>query len=251
MTICNWTDLDIISQSGALARGTAVSVGSFDGFHLGHRFLLKTMLEEAKKKGLLPVGITFSRPLPAIKHSEDYSGDISTLPQRLRIFEELGIEYAFVVDFDQSFASLKGSEFLNILKQKLNLKLLAEGIDFRCGYKGATDTQAIKYWAVQNDVECCFVDPVYYTETEDMQERVSSSYIRQMIQKGFFNLVSQLLNRPYELDLQSVHQTGRCIQVLPPDGIYHPQTDLPQIVTLEIKEGKLVQVPDCLYARFE
>ncbi len=83
-----------------------------------------------------------------------------------------------------------------------------------------------------------------------MQERVSSSYIRQMIQKGFFNLVTQLLNRPYELDIASIKETGSCIQVLPPDGVYHPQTDLPQIVTLEIKDAKLVQVPDCLYARF-
>lgn len=250
MTVCKWTDLDIMSQSGVFAMGTAISVGSFDGLHLGHRFLLQTMLEEARKKGFLPVGITFSRPLPAIKHSEDYTGDISTLPQRLRIFEELGIEYAFVVDFDQSFANLKGAEFLNLLKQKLNMKLIAEGIDFRCGYKGATDTQAIKYWATQNNVQYCFVDPVYYTQADGTQERVSSSYIRQMVQKGFFNLVTQLLNRPYELDIQSIRESGSCIQVLPPDGIYHPQTDLPQIVTLQIKDGTLSQLPDCSWARF-
>ncbi len=250
MTICNWTDLDIISQSGAFAMGTAVSVGSFDGLHLGHRFLLETLITMARQKGLMPVVISFERPLPAIKHSGDYTGDISTLAQRLSFFESLGVEYTVVVDFNQSFSSLKGADFLNILKQKLNMKLLAEGIDFRCGYKGATDTQAIKYWAAQNDVECCFVDPVYYTEADGSQERVSSSYIRQMIQKGFFNLVTELLNRPYELDLQSVRDTGSCIQVLPPDGIYHPETDLPQIVALEIKGGKLVQVPDCSYARF-
>lgn len=251
MTVCTWTDLDTISQSKAFDMGTSVTVGSFDGFHLGHRFLLQTMLEESKKNGYLPVGITFSRPLPAIKHSGDYTGDISTLPQRLRLFEELGIEYAFVVDFDESFASLKGAEFLNILKQKLNMKLIAEGIDFRCGYKGATDTQAIKYWATQNNVKYCFVDPVYYTQADGSQERVSSSYIRQMIQKGFFSLVTELLKRPYELDITSIKETGSCIQVLPPDGLYHPQTDSTAIVTLEIKSGRLVQLPECTYARFK
>ncbi|MBO4532895.1 MAG: FAD synthetase family protein [Treponema sp.] len=251
MTICNWTDLDLISQSGAFAMGTAVSVGSFDGLHLGHRFLLQTMIEQAQKKDLSPVVISFKRPLPAIKHSGDYTGDISTLAQRLRIFEQLGVEFVFVVDFDESFASLKGAEFLSLLKQKLNMKLLAEGIDFRCGYKGATDTQAIKYWADQNGVEYTFVDPVYYTQADGMEERVSSSYIRQMIQKGFFNLVTQLLNRPYELDIQSMREGESCIQVLPPDGLYHPQTDSAAIVALEIKDGELVQLPECTYARFE
>ena len=74
MTICTWKDLDAISQSKAFDMGTSVTVGSFDGFHLGHRFLLEAMLEESKKNGYLPVGITFSRPLPAIKHSIQLTG---------------------------------------------------------------------------------------------------------------------------------------------------------------------------------
>ncbi len=131
------------------------------------------------------------------------------------------------------------------------MKVIAEGIDFRCGYKGATDTQAIKYWALQNDVECTFVDPVYYTQADGSQERVSSSYIRKMITRGFFNSAKELLMRPYELDISYIKESGNCIQVLPPDGIYHPQTDLNSILTLEIKDGKVTCLPDSSWARFE
>ena len=251
MNVYKWEELDSFNTSYFFNCGTAISIGSFDGLHLGHRFLLNTLVTEADKRKLCKGLITFLRPLPAIKHSNDYTGDISTLRQRLALFEQLGIDFVFVVDFNDDFASLKGAQFLSILEKKCNMKFLAEGIDFRCGYKGATDTQAIKYWARENNVECAFVDPVYYTEADGTQERVSSSYIRRMIMKGFFNSASELLARPYELDFVTIRECGQCNQVLPPDGLYHPQTDLPELISLEIKDKKIGAVPDCSFARFK
>ena len=251
MTVYSWDQIDTISASNFYAAGTALSAGSFDGLHLGHRVLLQSLMECAKEKSLASGVITFSRPLPAIKHSSDYTGDISTLNQRLKLFEELGIDFAIVVDFTPDFSSLKGTDFLSILKDKCNMKVLAEGIDFRCGYKGATDTQAIKYWAQQNDVECCFVDPVYYTEADGNEERVSSSYIRQMIQKGFFNRVKELLSRPYSLDVQNLRDKKGGVQVLPPDGLYHPVSEQDKLVPLEISGQKVVTIPDCKEVFFQ
>ena len=245
MTVFSWDQIDTISESKFYAAGTALSAGSFDGLHLGHRFLLQSLKDCAKKKFLSSGVITFSRPLPAIKHSSDYTGDISTLNQRLKLFKELGIDFVIVVDFTESFSSLKGTDFLSILKDKCNMKVLAEGIDFRCGYKGATDTQAIKYWAEQNKVECCFVDPVYYTEADGNEERVSSSYIRQMIQKGFFNRVKELLERPYSIDVQNLRDKKGGVQVLPPDGLYHPVSEENKMVTLEILDQHITIIPDC------
>ena len=197
MTVYEWSTstLDSFSQTNFFKQGCGISVGSFDGLHLGHRCLLNKLVEECKGQGLTCGVITFKRPLPALKHSDDYAGDISTLEERLQLLEELGLEFAIVVDFDQDFAQMKGVVFLDLLVQKLNMKLLAEGIDFRCGYKGATDTQAIKYWALQSGVETVFVDPVYYTQADGSEERVSSSYIRQLIQKGYMTTVKELLGR--------------------------------------------------------
>ncbi len=89
------------------------------------------------------------------------------------------------------------------------------------------------------------MDPVYYREGTDEDERVSSSYIRQMIQKGFFATVEELLARPYELDL-----TGEAVQVLPRDGLYRAESEKGDYVRLEIKDGKMVNPPKCKSVRF-
>ena len=205
MQVINWNEsnLDFLSSQ------TGISIGSFDGLHKGHRVLLNSLVQNCKKNNLKSGVVTFSRPLPSIKHSSDYAGDISTLKQRLELFENLGIDFVILVDFDNDFAQLKGIEFLSLLVKKYNMCFLAEGVDFRCdGGKvcallGATDSTAIQFWAKQNKIDCIFVDPVYYND-----ERISSSYIRQMIQKGFFSTVCELLERPFELDLETIRSAS-------------------------------------------
>ena len=205
-----WNDIKNSDGLTLFPEGTGISVGCFDGIHLGHRTLLKALVEECTSRKLTPLIITFSKPLPGIKHTEDYMGDLCTLKQRLELFEQLGVNNVVIVDFDDDFAHIPGTEFLLMLKKCCNMRFIAEGIDFRCGYKGATDNQAIKYFCQQNDVGLRFVNPVYFREGTDEEERVSSSFIRQMIKKGFFSTVNELLARPYELRLEdvAVNDTG-------------------------------------------
>lgn len=247
MNVFKWSQKELcdFSQTDFFKGGTGISVGSFDGLHLGHRFLLQELTTRCLERSIAPGLITFTRPLPAYKHSDDYTGDISTINQRLALFEELGIKFVFIVDFTQDFSGLKGVDFLNILKQKLNMKFIAEGIDFRCGYKGATDTQAIKYWAGQNGVDFSFVDPVYYTEADGKEERVSSSYIRKMIQKGFFNTAKELLARPYQIDINQIREQGYSTQIFPPDGFYSCTDENQKSVRVQIQNHQLVDIPDC------
>lgn len=231
MNVYKWEQLQ--NSELSFDKGTGISIGSFDGLHLGHRMLLGELVKNCSKQNLIPGVLSFTRPLPSIKHHGDYKGDISTLKQRLNLFEKLGIEFVILVDFTEEFSKLSGKDFLDILKNKCSLKLLAEGIDFRCGYKGATDTQAIKYWAQENSIETVFVEPVYYRPGTDEEERISSSYIRNMILKGFFTTVEQMLSRPYEIDISDLPFTqcknrkdmecdvSNINQVLPPSGIFH------------------------------
>ncbi len=144
---------------------------------------------------------------------------------------------------------MMGVDFLNILLNVCNMELLAEGIDFRCGFKGATDAQAIKYWAEQNKVQTIFVDPVYFGEGSEEEERISSSYIRNMLSKGFFTTAEELLERPYELDIaalrRSSEESKNNNQLLPPDGLYRTQNERGQLVRLKIKDGRIQELPDC------
>ena len=254
MKLYTWNDiLSILNgdSAGEFLDGakTAISAGSFDGLHKGHRKLLSELMTAGRARGLSCGVLTFSRPLPGIKHSGDYMGDLTTLNQRLRLFEELGLDFAIVVDFDDSFASMMGTDFLNILLNVCNMELLAEGIDFRCGFKGATDAQAIRYWAEKNNVQALFVDPVYFREGTDEEERISSSYIRTMIQKGFFTTANELLERPYEIDIAQLRRAAS--QLLPPDGLYRTENEKGELVRLEIKEGKITALPECNLVKFK
>lgn len=249
MKVFTWNDILTSLNSGNdisyfADNKSGISIGSFDGLHKGHRKLLLSLIEQCKVDNLLSGVITFSRPLPSIKHSDDYTGDISTLSQRIKLFESLGIDFAIIVDFDDSFASMLGADFLNILINVCNMSLIAEGIDFRCGYKGATDVQAIKYFAEKNDIKTIFVDPVYYMEGIEQEERISSSFIRKMIQKGFFTTANELLERPYEIDLS----LPKITQVLPPDGIYHCKNENGEEIRVEIKNGKVLLPCDAVEA---
>ena len=234
MQVINWNEsnLDFLSSQ------TGISIGSFDGLHKGHRVLLNSLVQNCKKNNLKSGIVTFYRPLPSIKHSSDYAGDISTLKQRLELFENVGIDFVILVDFDNDFAQLKGIEFLSLLVKKYNMCFLAEGVDFRCGYKGATDSTAIQFWAKQNKIDCIFVEPVYFKD-----ERISSSYIRQMIQKGFFSTITELLARPYELDIETMVKDGKLTQVLPPDGKYSVKDEKNELQRIKILNGMLTDFP--------
>ena len=252
MKLFTWNDILSILNGDSNAdflggAKTGISVGSFDGLHKGHRKLLGELLTGGRARGLACGVLTFSRPLPGIKHSSDYMGDLTTLDQRLKLFEELGLDFAIIVDFDDSFASMMGADFLNILLNVCNMELLAEGIDFRCGFKGATDAQAIRYWAEQNGVETIFVDAVYFREGTDEEERISSSYIRKMLSRGFFTTAKELLERPYELDIAAIRRAAseKSPQLLPPDGLYRTENEKGELVRLEIKDGKIVDLPEC------
>lgn len=257
MKLYTWNDILSIlngdSNEDFLAGAkTGISVGSFDGLHKGHRKLLGELLNASRARGLACGVLTFSRPLPGIKHSGDYMGDLTTLSQRISLFEELGLDFAIIVDFDDSFASMMGADFLNILLNVCNMELLAEGIDFRCGFKGATDAQAIRYWAGQNGVESIFVDPVYFREGTDEEERISSSYIRTMLSRGFFTSAQELLERPYELDIDAIRRADseKTPQLLPPDGLYRTENEKGELVRLTIENGRIVELPECNILKF-
>ena len=252
MKIYTWNDILAIlnGDSNENFPKTGISTGCFDGLHKGHRKLLSALIDACRAKGLSAGVVTFARPLPGIKHSNDYKGDLTTLNQRLNLFEQLGIDFAIIVDFDDSFASMMGADYLNILLNVCNMEFLAEGIDFRCGFKGATDAQAIRYWAEKNNVETVFVDPVYFKEGTDEEERISSSYIRTMLSRGFFTTACELLERPYEIDIAALRRDSQSAQLLPPDGLYRTENEKGELVRLEIKEHKIVDLPECNLVRF-
>lgn len=233
---------------------TAVTIGSFDGLHKGHRMLIDTLRRISAAKHYLPVVITFTRPLPAIKHADDYAGDISSLPQRLALFEQLGIKSVILVDFTEQFAALSGEDFLSRLVECMNMKYLVEGFDFHCGYKGRTQRKDIEAWAAGAQIETSFLEPVYYKTENGKTERISSSLIRQMLLAGNFSAAAELLQRPFELDISEIRRAtangSAFTQLLPPDGSYRTLSESGSPISIAIKDGKLLNLPGCNSLKF-
>lgn len=247
MKIYKWNeikdDLDSKRLIEGFEKGSGISIGSFDGLHQGHRVLLSSLVSGCKKENLLSGVVSFTRPLPSFKHSADYQGDLTTLNQRLKLFESAGIDFAIIVDFNEQFAAIKGVDFLSLLSASFNMKYIAEGVDFRCGYKGSTDISAIKYFADSNGIKYDFVEPVYYRPGTDEEERISSSYIRTMVLKRFLTTAEELLERPYSLEVEFKSPDLKIAkaeikQAVPPCGVYHAKYNDKE-VRLEITETEL------------
>jgi riboflavin kinase / FMN adenylyltransferase len=229
MTVFTWDMILHIADGSRpvpqlFGKGTALTIGSFDGPHIGHEALFDTVLHAGYTPGI----ITFTRPLAGLKNPADYKGDISTLAQRLEYLSGKGFAFAVVIDFSDEFSKIEGHAFLSVLQKCCNMKFLAEGRDFHCGYHGSTDMDDIQVLAAEKGFKVEIVAPVMYGN-----ERVSSSRIRQDILFGDFAPVSMMLRHPYRLDCAGFNWFYKkdksvyffsveksLIQILPAEGFY-------------------------------
>jgi riboflavin kinase/FMN adenylyltransferase len=201
----------------------ALSVGVFDGVHRGHQRLITTILEYAGEHGGLGGVITFRQNPRRVLHPQNYPGDIYTLPQKLRTLEELGVEFAVLIDFSGEFSRISGKAFTVLLRKK-RIAYLALGANFRCGYR--LDTSARLMREMMSEAGTC-TELVPQLRAGGVP--VSSSRIREAIRNGDISGVAELLGRPYSLDLSGLCPkpeagvfswelgNGR---VLPPAGLY-------------------------------
>lgn len=206
-------------------QGSALSIGSFDGTHIGHDSIFNSIIE---RKELVSGIVTFRHSTRVAKAGNDYPGDVSTLSQRMEFFIQKGFAFVVVIDFSDDFIKMSGTEFLSVLKNKCNLKYIAEGEDFRCGYKGLTDIPALREFCDSNKIELNVVSFVDY-----LDKKVSSSRIRQDVLDKEFEAIKIMLRHSFEIDCagfewkreESEGQTylvckKRGMQIFPPDGEY-------------------------------
>lgn len=204
--------------------GTALTVGGFDGVHLGHMALLDSVLSQ---EGLLPGIVTFSAPPASVTRPASFCGSLYTLRQRLDIFRRKGFGFAVVIDFSDEFGRMEGNIFLSVLKEYLSVAFIAEGPDFRCGYRGSFGMDSLRSVLPGMGVVLAEIPPVIVDGV-----RVSSTRIRDAVRSGCFARASELLGRSFALDCASLdcvlHDGAFSLvvpdkgnwQLLPPDNRY-------------------------------
>ena len=126
-------------ENANIAKPTVLTLGVFDGLHLGHQQIMQRVVDRAKAAGAVPTAITFDPHPRAVLHPETAPPLLQTLDQRLASFEILGIEQAIVIQFTPEFAGVAAERFLSdIVRDRLHQRL-GSGPD---DAQGSTESKA-------------------------------------------------------------------------------------------------------------
>ncbi len=212
---------------------TAVSLGKFDGLHLGHQLLVERILEK-KREGLKSLIFTFDfgdRPL-------------LLLPEERRVMlRKWDVDYLLECPFVDSISHMEAEDFVReILVKQLHVRYLAVGTDFHFGYQRRGDYQLLQRMSSELGYEVEVVEKACYGG-----EEISSSRIRRELEQGHMELVGQLLGYAYSVtgEVLHGHRIGRTLgmptvnllpeerKLLPPNGVYATRT----VIAGEIFEG--------------
>ncbi len=191
---------------------TALTVGNFDGLHLGHQKILRGVVERARAMGALAAAVTFDpHPLKILRPAEA-PPLIATLAQRLAGLEQQGLEAALVLPFDREFAQLSPEEFVRgILVEKLAMRAVLVGENFRFGYRQAGDVKSLAALGCRLGFDVHIVPPVVIRA-----EVVSSTAIRHAVQQGRVERAARLLGGPFVLTGEVRPGSGRGARILFP-----------------------------------
>jgi len=215
--------------ASASRRRSALTIGCFDGIHLGHQHVLKRVAARARESGLLPGVVTFDpHPLRVLRPAEA-PPLIATLEQRLDGFASLGIAAALVLKFDAELARVSAEEFLRgILVEHLGMAAILVGPHFRFGHKQVGNVDMLEDEASRYGYTVELMLPVQLDG-----EIVSSTAIRSAVMEGRVAEAARLLGRPFSLTgaIRAGAGRGRAIlfptlnlaaeqELLPRTGVY-------------------------------
>lgn len=197
--------LENLKQSNAPC---VASIGNYDGVHLGHQYVIATLLKHSERLGLPSTVITFE-PLAKEYFRPNSVQRLTTVEQRADLLLALGVDQVVCIDFDADFAAYSPGAFIDdVLIKGLGIKHLCVGDDFRFGKNREGDFALLSEVGHGNG----FVVTAH--DTFEMNGlRVSSGRIREALSQNDFSLAETLLGRPYTIDgtVSRGQQLGRTI----------------------------------------
>ncbi len=207
------------TDNAGITRGTVLTLGVFDGLHLGHQRIMQTVVERAKVINAVPTVITFDPHPRAVLYPENAPPLLQTLDQRLANFEILGIEQTIVIRFDKEFAGIDAETFLrDIVHERLQAREVYLGKGFFFGKNRGGNIELLRRMSKELGF---FADEV--PEVRLRGQRISSSKIRELLKEGKVNLVRRMLGRPYGVEGQIIHGDERGRKIGFPTANLHPQ----------------------------
>jgi riboflavin kinase/FMN adenylyltransferase len=184
------------TDNAGIHRPTVLTLGVFDGLHLGHQLIMTTVAERARAVGAVPTVITFDPHPRAVLHPESAPPLLQTFDQKIEGFGVLGIEQTIVVRFTREFSNIRAEDFLReFVFDRLHAKEVYLGKGFAFGHNREGNIELLKRMGGELGFVAGEVPEVRIRGC-----RVSSSKIRQLLAAGNVNLARRLLGRPYGVE---------------------------------------------------
>jgi riboflavin kinase/FMN adenylyltransferase len=209
---------------------SAVTIGKFDGVHLGHRGVIAQLTSLAAARDLEPTVVTFDRHPMALLRPEVCPESLVSNAQRADLLAATDVAATLVLEFTRELSELEPAEFVGrILQNALGARLVLVGADFRFGHRGAGTIDTLRDLATEHDFEVALLDDVRIDGA-----RVSSTKIREHLSAGEVRAAATLLGRYPRVRSTVIHgdAIGREIGFptanldpaiegfLPADGVY-------------------------------
>lgn len=231
----------------ASSKPVSLTIGTFDGVHLGHQAVLNRLQTIARENNGESAVVTFKNHPADILRPEKKIKSLCTLTHKLRLIEELGIDYMLLMSFNENLANMTAEEFIKHVRSYYPFSHLILGHDASFG-KNRQGNHA----TVKNIADRLGFSVEYLPQTKVDETTVSSSRIRNFLEHGDFHNVNKYLGRKYSLYSRVISgsQDGRAIGFptanlsieglcLPPDGVYgvyvlHEGQRLPGVANIGI-----------------
>lgn len=206
--------MEIITDPAACApprSGSAVTIGAYDGVHLGHQALLGQLRDRAENDGLTTVVVTFDRHPASVVRPQSAPKLLCDLDQKLELLAATGVDRTVVIPFDRQRANETAEEFVReILERGLNSRLIVVGEDFHFGHGRKGNVALLRE---MGEVAGFTVEGLSLAGTEEEPfgpiEPISSTRIRGLLAEGQVGEAAALLGRPHQLRGPVVHGDNR------------------------------------------
>ena len=209
---------------------TVVALGNFDGVHKGHQEIIGRTVKEAETAGLKSAVFTFSNHTSSILKNVPKVKNILYPEEKLRILDEMGVDYVFNIPFTEEILKMSPEDFIDrILVEKFNIREAYCGFNYSFGYKASGTPEVLMHEGLKRGFGIHVQEPYIIDGVI-----VSSTYIRQLIEEGRMEECTKFMGRMYTIDGEIVegNKLGRTIgfptcntlvdetMVTPPNGVY-------------------------------
>lgn len=195
-----------LDQISTPFKNAVITIGNFDGVHIGHQALFHEVIEKADSINGTSIAMTFEpHPMRVLKQN-NHPPLITVYEQKKELIERTGMDVLICVPFTRQFASLTAREFVeNLLVEKIGMKAIVVGKDYSFGKNREGNLALLKSFAAELDFEVIIAN--WIKLTKNYPERISSTRIRELIMDGQMDEAQKMLGRHYQV--RGIVVTGR------------------------------------------